>query len=262
VKTSQKRITRERKHALRRCLALIFLFFALIQTQCVTPEKGDYGVQAEQLARIPARIAVVPCRAWPQGARFVNQPELKASPEDLKALCEKFDQYVLQGFDGQPYMRGISPRVVLKLLEQSQQPDLLTKIDELWFRPGQACESCQHPASYYREVIAPRPDWRAWLTNFARSASQSDALLLPLVIEADKGTLNDRGLIFNFRRARIALLLIDTNNGELIWIGGRETESRLPKEKGAPDTLPDLEDFYRNLFIPDLWLEFPGRQTN
>jgi hypothetical protein len=262
VKTSQKRITRERKHALRRCLALIFLFFALIQTQCVTPEKGDYGVQAEQLARIPARIAVVPCRAWPQGARFVNQPELKASPEDLKALCEKFDQYVLQGFDGQPYMRGISPRVVLKLLEQSQQPDLLTRIDELWFRPGQACESCQHPASYYREVIAPRPDWRAWLTNFARSASQSDALLLPLVIEADKGTLNDRGLIFNFRRARIALLLIDTNNGELIWIGGRETESRLPKEKDAQDTLPDLEDFYRNLFIPDLWLEFPGRQTN
>lgn len=247
---------------MRRCLALIFLFFALIQTQCVTPEKGDYGVQAEQLARIPARIAVVPCRDWPQGARFVNQPELKASPEDLKALCEKFDQYVLQGFDGQPYMRGISPRVVLKLLEQSQQPDLLTKIDELWFRPGQACESCQHPASYYREVIAPRPDWRALLTNFARSASQSDALLLPLIIEADKGTLNDRGLIFNFRRARIALLLIDTNNGELIWIGGRETETRLPKEEGAPDTLPDLEDFYRNLFIPDLWLEFPGRQTN
>lgn len=247
---------------MRRCLAFIFLIFAFNQTQCVTPEKGDYGVQAEQLARIPARIAVVPCRPWPQGARFVNQPELKATPEDIKALCEKFDQYVLQGFDGQPYMRGISPRVVLKLLEQSQQPDLLTKIDELWFRPGQACESCQHPASYYREVIAPRPDWRAWLTNFSRSASQSDALLLPLIIEADKGTLNDRGLVFNFRRARIALLLIDTNNGELIWIGGRETETRLPKEKDTAEKLPDLDDFYRNLFIPDLWLEFPGRQTN
>jgi hypothetical protein len=247
---------------LRRCLAFIFLFFAFIQTQCVTPEKGAYGVQAEQLARIPARIAVLPCRPWPQGARFVGQPELKLPPEDVKVLCDKFDQFVLEGFDGQPYMRGISPRVVLKLLEQNQQPNPLTRIDELWFRPGQACESCQHPATYYRDVIAPRPDWRAWLTNFSRNASQSDAILLPLIVSADKGTKNDRGLIFNFRQAALALLLIDTNNGELIWIGGREAETRLPKEKDAPDQLPDIDDFHRNLFIPDLWLEFPGRQTN
>lgn len=247
---------------MRPCLALIFTILAFSQTRCVTPQAAQYGVQAEQLARIPARIAVLPCRTWPQGARFVNQPEIKLPPEDLTALCQKFDQYVLQGFDGQPYMRGLSPRVVSKLLEQAQQPELLTKIDELWFRPGQVCETCQHPASYYKEVIAPRADWRSWLTSFSRIVSQSDAILLPLVIDTDKGTLNDRGLIFNFRRASLSLLLIDTNNGQLIWIGGRKSEARLPKTEGAPDVLPDIEEFYRNLFIPDLWLEFPGRQTN
>lgn len=238
------------------------MFSAFGQTQCITPQKAQYGVQAEQMARIPARIAVVPCRDWPQGARFVDQPALSLSPEDLTELCKRFDQFVLQGFEGQPYMRGLSPRVVLKLLEQSLQPDLLGQLDELWFRPGQACESCQHPASYYKEVIAPRKDWRAWLTNFSRSASQSDAILLPLIVDSSKGVMNDRGLKFNYRRAHLAILLIDTNNGELIWIGGRQTESRLPQTEAAPDILPAIEDFYRNLFIPDLWLEFPGRQTN
>ncbi len=244
---------------MRRCLAFFFVLPAFCLTACITPQSAQYGVQAEQLARIPARIAVLPCRAWPQGALFVGQKPLVPSPEDMNALCQKYDKYILEGFDGQPYMRGLSPKVVMKLLEQSKQPDLLSQLDELWFRPGQACQKCQHPASYYSEVIAPRTDWRSWLTNLSRSASQSDAILLPLVVEASAGEIDDRGLVFFYRKAQLALLLIDTNNGELIWIGGRQGETRLPKPSNS---LPDVAELYQSLFIPDLWLEFPGRQTN
>ena len=228
----------------------------------MTRISAQYGVQPEQLAKIPARIAVLPCRSWPEGARFIDQATIEIPPSDRQALCQAFDTYVLQGFEGQTYMRGLSPKVVKTLLEQNKEPNFLAQLDELWFRPGQACEACRHPASYYNEVIAPRIEWRTWLVNLSRLTSQADAVLLPLFVTAKQGEINDRGLLFNNRQAAIALLLIDTNNGQLIWMGGRQTESLAPKTSSTDTALPDPVTFFKNLFALDLWLEFPGRQIN
>lgn len=219
-------------------------------------------MQAEQLARIPARIAVLPCRLWPEGSRFAGQKELKLSAEAISKLCQQLDPFILRGFEGQPYMRGLSPRVLQKLLDQNTQSQYLAGLDELWFRPGIACSHCKHPASYYREVIAPRQEWRTWLVKLAKYTSQSDAILLPLIVGAGQGEINDRGLAFGYRQAEIALLLIDTNNGELIWIGGRDAEIRLPKLESQDLVLPSEEDLWSRLLVPDIWMEFPGRQLN
>lgn len=229
---------------------------------CVTPVTAQFGVQADQLARNPARIAVLPCRLWPQGALYSGQASTDIPTEERDALCQRFDSFVLEGFDGQPYMRGLSPKVIKTLLEQNKQASLLSQIDDLWYRPGQACEACRHPASYYSELIAPRVDWRTWLSLLSRHAYQADAVLLPLIVSASLGEINDRGLLFRARQAQLALLLIDSNNGQLIWIGGRTAEIRLPKLSPADTALPSREDFFKNLFLSDLWLEFPGRQIN
>ncbi len=220
-----------------------------------------YGVQNDQLARVPARIAILPCRPWPQGALLKQQSKLTLPPTETQSLCQKFDQFVVSGFDGQPFMRGISPKLVGKLLEQAQKPDYLAKLDELWYRPGQACEKCDHAAQYYQEAIYPRQDWREWLTGLSRATSLADAILLPLIFEAELGTLNDRGLKFGYRKAFVLLLLIDTNNGELIWVGGRQSEARLAAGSEQEAKTPAAEELFQNLFINNIWIEFPGRQT-
>lgn len=224
-----------------------------------------YGVQSEYLAHIPARIAVLSCRLWPQNSRFEGQASTELGGIDIQNLCQQFDQFVLQGFEGQPYMRGISPRVVSALLEKNGQKNLLSQLDELWYQPGQACSECEQAVSYYRQVIAPRSEWRTWLSQLSRSASNSDAVLIPFLVQGSSQRIDDRGLAYAQRQANLALLLIDTNNGQLIWMGARSAEVRRPlrdkEPTPAPEQFPPWDELWRRLFVEDLWQEFPGRQT-
>lgn len=250
---------------MRQWQKILGLLLCLASVSCVSTVTARYGVQSEYLAHIPARIAVLPCRLWPQGARFEGQPATELPGPELQLFCQSVDQFILQGFEGQPYMRGLSPRVVAALLEKNGQKNLLTQLEQLWFSPGQSCSECEQAVTFYREVIAPRNDWRSWLAQLSRAASSSDAILLPMLVHVGSQRINDRGLAYAQRRATLALLLIDTNNGQLIWIGGRSAEVRKPlRDKEAaprPEDFPPWEDLWRRLFVEDLWQEFPGRQT-
>ncbi|RZA17437.1 MAG: hypothetical protein EOP10_22765 [Proteobacteria bacterium] len=242
----------------------LLLSLGLSMARCVTPEPADYGVQANHLAHIPARIAVFPCRKWPQGALYAGQRVMQTSEAELTTLCSSFDAYVLQGFEGQPYMRGLSPAVVKKLLARSPKEAQLEQLEDLWFRPSQVCEACRNPTSYYKEVVASRSDWRKWLSDISRETTSSDAVLIPFISEADGEVINDRGLFYASRHAELVLLLIDTNNGELIWANGKRADLRLPLEKKPDDpkavALPVWEDLWKRVLVPEIWAEFPGRQ--
>lgn len=241
-------------------LAVLLAFFTVLG--CETQSTPKIGVQKEYVAYIPARIAVLPCRLWPQGALFPGQAPTTLPTE---ALCEQMDQYVLRGFDGQPFMRGLSPKVVQALLERNGQTKLMSGLEDLWFRPGQACEKCKTPAAYYRSAIAPRTEWRTWLSTLSRATTNSDAIFLPFIVSIQEEKVDDRGLFYAQRSAEIVFLLIDSNNGQLIWSGGRAAETRLPVSKGPdalkPEQYPSWDEVWKRVFTDDLWLEFPGRQT-
>ncbi len=189
---------------------------------------------------------------------------MQTNEAELTSLCSSFDAYVLQGFEGQPYMRGLSPAVVKKLLARSPKEAQLEQLEDLWFRPSQVCEACRNPTSYYKEVVALRSDWRKWLSDISRETTNSDAVLIPFISEADGEVINDRGLYYASRHAELVLLLIDTNNGELIWANGKRADLRLPLEKKPDDpkavTLPSWEDLWKRVLVPEIWAEFPGRQ--
>ena len=243
---------------------LLSLGSSFLSVSCVTPEPAKYGVQANHLAHIPARIAVFPCRKWPQGALFAGQNKMQASDEEVTRLCQSFDTYVLQGFEGQPYMRGLSPVVVNKLLARNPKGVQFEQLDELWFRPSLVCEACRSPTSYYKEVVASRSDWRQWLSGISRETTSSDAVLLPFIAEAEGEVINDRGLYYARRHSQVVILLVDTNNGELIWSGGKKADIRLPLEQKPDDPktviLPSWDELYKRILVPDIWAEFPGRQ--
>ena len=332
--------------------SLVLLWMASVGACAHRVDTVPFGVQENQASYIPARTAVLPCRHWPNGARIKGQLMSDADPQELKILCAEFDRFVLAGFQGQPYMRGLSPAVVQKLLERAaprnadrsgtetsqreeqtpgpaaeggvktspeveaasplankaqtgqdaEQPTsaalspsaeksltdpkvgqsgLITELSQLpkvpaplrfidrldaaWVHRPEDCSECTLLPSFYAHSIADRPEWLAWLASLASATQMSDATLIPFVVNLTSTRFDDRGQKVARREATVAMLLIDTNNGALIWSGGRKAEllnrTMDPTRSDESLMMPSTEDLARRIFVEDLWKEFPGRQT-
>ncbi len=243
------------------------LALASLTTSCTTtaPEPG-YGIQDGHLGYVPARIAIVPCRVWPAGARFESLPLSSAKDLEMAALCTAFDAQVVAAFEGQPYMKGFSPKFVATRLTEAGRAGALAEIETLWRHGTNDCMSCSSAPAFYTKSITPRTDWVAWLASFSTAVRNADAILMPFVMYAYEKTYNDRGLVVAERAAGLSLLLVDTGTAELLWAGGRQAvvpAKRLestspPKEPLVP---PPWEVLHERVFAEDLWRDFPGRQV-
>jgi len=244
---------------------LVWISLLAMTSGCSTTKDDRLGLQIDGLAYIPARIAVLPCRTWPEQASYRGMLLSNVSRDVKSDLCKAIDQFVVDGFKNQPYMRGISPTVVLALLEREKEDELLDRIDELWRRQPGDCSRCTSASAYYNQAIAQRESWRLWLSRFSRAAFNSDAVLIPFITYTHEGRTVERGLTVAHRNAGGLLALIDTNTGTLIWTGGREAQARQqkPNAQSGPDepTFPDWPEVISRLLIDELWMQFPGRQN-
>lgn len=244
---------------------IISLLAATLAAGCVHSEKNlETGVQPSHTAFVPARIAVFPCSAWPSQLTFDNLPSANVDESQLQEICSRFDRFVIQGFDEQPYMRGLTPDAVKKLLSKQDQEDLLAQWPTLWEHKPTDCINCENVGSYYQASIANRPDWQNWLTQISRAVRNADALLMPKVLYVREEKDNQRGALVSTRRAQLALLLIDTNNGNLIWFGTRNAQASdhlLADAGNSAPPPPAWSVLYDRLFTNDLWRDFPGRQN-
>lgn len=245
---------------------LFLLFLVGHMVSCAHSNEIDaFGIQKEHIAFVPARIAVIPCQLWPAGAPYRTQPTTNFDQTAIDEGCKSIDAFVLEGFKGQPYMRGISPKVVHKLLGRNNQSKLLSELPKLWHQDEDACSNCRNAVSYYKKSIATRGAWQQWLTSFSAAVYSSDAILAPFLLYGQKGRINDRGLMVAYKKVGLALLLIDTNNGRLIWAGGRDVQSnnrRLETDAQVETlTTPNWKQVSSRLLISDVWIDFPGRQN-
>jgi hypothetical protein len=232
--------------------------------ECINP---PFGISAKKAGYIPARMALVNCMIWPErSSRMRAQALSTAGREESIKLCNDLDQFIAAGFDNQPFMKGLSPKLVEKLYGQSGlSPQINIAIAQQWSAKPNDCARCSTPTSFYTSSIASRKEWNVWLADLAKATKSSDAILVPLLIHYAVAPRNERGLIVMSRSAYVAMLLIDTTTGELIWTGGRESEvvSKAFAEDPRAKTLqpPDVEELKRRLFTDALWLGFPGRQV-
>ncbi len=245
----------------------IFLFLiACLLVACTSKVPHiEYGLQPDQASYVPARIAVAPCQNWPDGARYKNLPASNASTDDMRQICEHLDKFIVQGFENQPFMRGFSPRNLLRLLQAANQPRLLGELPARWETREDDCQDCANAAAFYRLSIEKRPEWRLWLNNLSKSARNADAVLLPFVLYSYLDNRNDRGLFLARRAAGVTLLLVDTNYGHLLWAGGRRAEVVQQRLIDSPVDreiiAPGNEKLFERLLIEDLLKDFPGRQV-
>lgn len=236
---------------------------------CVSTSESQlgYGVAAEAIAYIPARISIFPCLPWPEKLSYRGQSWTTVRESAGQALCERVDAFVEQGFANQPYMRGYSRRFVAQSLAAAglNARDPL----QLWakLKVQGPCPTCLSAPTAYSSLVATQSDWLAWLARYSAASNYSDAVLLPFVTHAYERAYDDRGLVVHERGIGVALLLIDTASGQLLWAGGRSTvvpNKRLAAQtkKDAALPFPDWEFVWERILTSALWLEFPGRQPN
>ncbi len=246
---------------------LIVLSLVLAATSaCITSgPSAKLGVQEGQASYVPARIALVGCQVWPDGARFAKLPLTNAKPAELRELCAAADGYLLAGFQGQPYMKGYSPRFVVEGLEQAGDKELLGTLPQIWSHRASDSGDAVNAPAVYNSSIAQRPEWLLWLNRLSTDVHNADAVLLPFITYAYDHLYDDSGLYVAERSAGIVVLLIDTNNGALIWAGGRDAVAANKRLSNGnvtgPLNIPPWTELKDRLFIEDLWKEFPGRQV-
>lgn len=242
------------------------LFWILCACSLREPQT-DYGIQSDTAAFVPARIAIMPCAAWPATAQWPGRTGIGVSDSDLKKFCEQLDQFVQDGFNNQPFMRANSRRFVQKTLSDAGMLDRLNEISRLWARAhASECQSCQSPPAYYRQIVSERPAWLSWLAELSSRLKNADAFLFPFISFAYEKSYDDRGLSVAERGLGMVMLLVDTANGDLIWAGGRHAvvpAKRLDDKRHAePLAYPAWPLAEERILTPDFWRDFPGRQLN
>lgn len=242
-------------------------FFLFILQSCApTFESTQSGLNEAYQAYIPARIAVIPCREWPVTANFKGKKPFDLSDESItgrEKICEFVDENVLKGFANQPFMKGFSPKLVLKLIKNTKKEGMLEEISLLWKVDVKKCEACRNAPTVYNVSVKESPSWRKWLNDFSHLVKFSDALLIPFIVDAYEHKYNDRGVLVSERVAKISLMLIDTNNGDLVWSQEKSAsvlQQKLPKDSDLEYAeYPPWEKLNLRLFTDDLWRDFPGR---
>jgi hypothetical protein len=181
-------------------------------------------------------------------------------------MCDDFDKYVADGFDNQPYMRGLSPKLTEKLYTSSGlslpiEGSLATE----WKGLATDCQDCKTVPDFYVKSIQDRRPWQIWLANFSKATKGADALMIPILVSMNTRIEDDRGILNSVRSGSIVILLVDTNDGSLLWSGGRKAEvvykalaNSVPRGEMKA---PPIEDLKRRLLTDAIWIEFPGRQV-
>ncbi|MGE0173681.1 MAG: hypothetical protein AB7T49_12870 [Oligoflexales bacterium] len=240
------------------------LFLVLLLWGCVSnPERARSGIQEGYAGFVPARIAVFDCMPWPSVAAFKDLPLSNLNAEQMQQFCKALNDYVIAGFEDQPFMHGISPKVVDELLAAKSGVSFSTQIEKAWARSSDACDKCETPVDYYRQSILKRPNWTLLLSDLSDTLAHADAVLLPMIAYAKTNHYVDRGLDVSEIRAGIVLMLINTSNGELIWASQRDAladKKRLVSDQTQGKEEPSLDVLLSRLLTDEMWREFPGKQ--
>jgi hypothetical protein len=252
-----------------RVLLLLFTTTLTVgSSSCIRTQGSElkFGINPTRTGFVPAQIALAPCIIWPdRSTKIKGLPPTNRPISETTVLCRELSKYMTDGFDNQPFMKGSTQKLTEKqFLVSKPVLSLADSIGQEWKALSSDCQTCESLPLFYDSSIKTRQSWQLWLNAFSVSTKGADAILIPFLLSLNTRAGDDRGMLQAIRSGAVAMLLIDTNDGSLIWSGGRETEvvNRALSNTTtiAQLKMPPPEDLQRRLMTDALWLEFPGRQ--
>ncbi len=227
---------------------------------CVTNVKS--GLNPEYEGFISTRIATFPCQVWPKNLDFIGRGKLAVSEDIQRQACEYFDDFIVEVFKNQPFIKGLSAKMTYKVLKQTSLESKLN-LSSVW-KKYEGCSSCSNPQSVYAKNIMNDPGWSVWLANISISIRNADTLLLPFITGIEENSYKEQGILIKRRILTVALLLIDTDNSKIIWSNFKKTDAAkktFDTYKNDPEfKYTDWKILYERVFTSQLFIDFPGRQ--
>jgi hypothetical protein len=222
------------------------------------------GLQQGYQARNPASIIAVPVFFLPHPADDLAVVDL--SFEVTENIANKIEEKIIDSFIDQPDINGYPFHEVSQVIENSKR-HVWTDLNAILQRTAlklQSHKAFQHSGlkrsclfrknfiEFYSYCLASEQSWIESLNRLASFVMNSDAALLVVVTHLQSQVLDHKYSI----RAGCSVLLVDTNNGKLIW--GKESSSFLENAVGQ-EFFPNWRQLIDQMFVPSFWIDFPGR---
>ncbi|NBO37772.1 hypothetical protein EBU99_04215 [bacterium] len=247
--------------------SLNFVWISLLivwMSGCTSTQQTRPGVQSEFLALNPSLIAAFPPVIMPHPSESTSLDPAALMTSNLQSAVET---RILSAFKNQPNVNGISFQTVRTLLKASDK--LANDIDSELKSVGQLansgaaretlllsseCRNRRNFLDFYKFCLLQSPKWVPLLNRFSTSVQNSDSILIPVITSLEKATEKD----IYFVKFGVALLLVDTNSGRLIW--GRDSIVRLDSPAGVKQ-FSEVTAAVDKTFNESFWAEFPGRRS-
>ena len=233
------------------------LAFFLASCSSLYSESFRSSSALDQLA--PANIAVLPCLSWPTKHAFSSSGPVVYDGAQMEKACKIYDSFILSSFNGQPFMKGKTPRLVQKAMETAGKADLIGQLPNL-IEGSAPCSECEGPLSYFRTILSQDKLFNQWMLEFKKASPHSDAWLFPVIFDHLEVKDQDRGLDRAVRSTKMSLLLMRTFDGSIQWYSTRIGQTSAVFSNSAEFKWPDWSLVYEQVFTDSLWKDFPGYQ--
>jgi hypothetical protein len=235
--------------------------FALSLVGCQSVPPVPMGVQPEFAAVNPSRVLAVPPFVLPDPGRPTEIDPTIVESENTRRVIENA---VLGAFKNQPGVNGVSFQAVSRVLGES--PNARTRMEEVLkataarltsTREGERsslpreCLARRNFLDFYVHCLATEKIWVDELNALSSLILNADTALLTVVTELRKGeSPSDPDLA-----GGVAVLIVDTNSGKLIW--GRQSSEAIASDGRKP---AEVSDLFTRLLSETFWESFPGRR--
>ncbi|WGL61232.1 hypothetical protein QEJ31_06460 [Pigmentibacter sp. JX0631] len=241
----------------------VFIIFVTFVSSCQSLKPLNEGIQEGYEAINPASIIAVPTFVLPDPSKAaVIDPAIINTHQFIPKLEAK----VMEAFKDQPNINGYSFSVVNNVVIK-EKSDILNNMNQRLTAISSrfssresiirsvitsSCLSRKNFVEFYSYCVAPDSVWISELNKLALKVLNADTALLVVLKNLDSSSNNDIYVL----HGGISLLLVDTNNGKLIWGKDKFVTLKNPPEKKY---FPTIDDLLISIFNEEFWEGFPGR---
>ena len=245
----------------------VFFFLGILFFSCTDTPHVSQGIQIEYRTSSVGKIISIPTFLFPEP--LIVSKKIDIALLQSYKINEIFEKNIIQSFQNQIWIHGYPFSEIQKMIQNSKSDFLIQMENRFKFYGNrfysknivddlETSEACRHRKNFLDFYTFCVSDDKKWISNLNELSSfihNAESALIPVITEMHF----DMTSRTNSSTVGGSVLLIDTNNGKLIW--GKSFLVTLPfndknNEKNMPSRLLEF------LLKDEFWIDFPNRNSN